>query len=854
MDESLHGWNFHSTFFALSVSILLYACGGGGSGPTTGSTTTPPPITVTVTCPNGTSATAAALDLANAACPVPKLLSISPTSGDSAVSPDIFAGVRVLTDSLLDPRSLTATLTAGGATVIGTVSVLPDMKGVEFDLAPTSKLSFNQSYGFSATLKDALGRALVVNIGFTTIPHTTCAVPAVWDGTSCVAPLSLAIVAGVSAGDEYSVALRSDGSLWSWGNNDKGQLGDGSTSVRIFPVLVGSGFSIVAAGYSHTLALKQDGTMWAWGWNSNGQLGDGTKSNQLNPIQIGAGFVALAANGAHSLAIKADGTLWAWGDNAAGELGDGTTTDRLLPVLVGTGFKSVATGYASTVAVKADGTLWTWGSNEEGQLGDGTAIARSAPAQIGIGYRAIAAGGGRGGGGIHILGLKLDGSLWAWGENGFGQFGDGTRITRTMPVLVGSGYTNIAAGKYHSIALKPDGSIWTWGGGFSGQLGNGIVNCGCYTPSQYGTGYSLIAGGGAHTLAVKTDGSIWTWGQNNFGQLGNGTIGFQVTPTQVGTGFSSVSANNAYSAATKSDGTIWAWGRYPPGGAYSAVPLQIDTGSSAVKAGWYRLFMKTTGGDWFSYGYPKELIGSYTDVAEGNGYTVAVKADGSLWAWGFNGRGALGDGTDTDRASPVQIGTGFSAVSAQISHAFALKPDGSLWSWGEGGALGYSTSDPCVCSKIPKLVGSGYSQVAVAWTHTVALRSDGTLWAWGANHAGQLGDGTANSHQDPVQVGAGYSAVAVGASHTAAIKTDGTLWTWGDNTRGQLGSGTLASNSTAPVLVGSGFRAVAAGDYHTVALKVDGSLWAWGSGSGADGTLSYQATPGQITGLNLGGL
>src|SRR3989344_6242212 len=243
----------------------------------------------------------------------------------------------------------------------------------------------------------------------------------------------------ISARYKHTIAIKSDGTLWAWGYNLYGQLGDGTTSQRNSPVQIGTDnnrVSISAGGY-HTIAIKSDGTLWAWGSNDSGQLGDGTYNNKTTPTQIttvAANWVSISTGGLHTLAIKSDGTLWAWGYNSGGQLGDGTATQRNSPVQIGTGnnWTSIAAGYYHTIAIKSDGTLWAWGYNGYGQLGDGTMVNKSSPAQIGTdnNWASIEAGG------YHTLAIKSDGTLWAWGDNGYGQLGDGTNTDRFSPVQV----------------------------------------------------------------------------------------------------------------------------------------------------------------------------------------------------------------------------------------------------------------------------------------------------------------------------------------------------------------------------------------------------------------------------------
>jgi alpha-tubulin suppressor-like RCC1 family protein len=337
----------------------------------------------------------------------------------------------------------------------------------------------------------------------------------------------------------HSIALKSDGTLWAWGDNSSGQLGDGTFTNRSTPVRVGTDtnwVAITAGYYRHNLALKSDGTLWAWGDNWDGQLGDGTTADRTTPVRVGTdtNWTAITAGWEYTIALKSDGTLWAWGDNYSGQLGDGTTVNRTTPVRVGTDTNWVAieAGGVHTVALKSDGTLWAWGDNYFGQLGDGTTITRTTPVQIGTDTKWVAISAGW----DDTIALKSDGTLWAWGFNDCGQLGDGSTTNRTTPVQIGTDtkWKAIAAGGYHTIALKSDGTLWAWGGNWDGQLGNGSTP-NLTTPVQIGTDtkWSAIAAGGWHTMALKSDGTLWTWGDNEDGQLGDGTTTNRTTPVQI---------------------------------------------------------------------------------------------------------------------------------------------------------------------------------------------------------------------------------------------------------------------------------------------------------------------------------
>jgi len=351
---------------------------------------------------------------------------------------------------------------------------------------------------------------------------------------TALVPITNTYIAG---GNYHSVVLNSDGTVWAWGNNDCGQLGNGSIIDSSAPVQVQgiTGVAAVAAMACNTLALKEDGTIWAWGDNFFGQLGNGTTIDDSSlPVQVQGlyGMLAVSAGDYHIISLKSDGTVWTWGYNFDGQLGNGSTTNSSTPVQVQglTGVTAVAAGDYHSLALKSDGTVWAWGQNLFGQLGDGSTTNSSIPVQVNglTGVIAIAAGNS------HSIALKGDGSVWTWGNNDNGQLGDGTTTERHTPVQVQdlAGVTAIGAGSSHSLAIKVDQTVWAWG--LYSQLGDGTATD-SNTPVQAQglTGVTAVAAGNDQTIALKVDGTVWTWGGNSYGQLGDGTTIDRYNPVQV---------------------------------------------------------------------------------------------------------------------------------------------------------------------------------------------------------------------------------------------------------------------------------------------------------------------------------
>jgi alpha-tubulin suppressor-like RCC1 family protein len=332
----------------------------------------------------------------------------------------------------------------------------------------------------------------------------------------------------VAGGFQHSMVLSEDGAVFAWGMNDYGQIGDNTSNInRLNPVQVlGTGGSgnltgivSIAAGLYHSMALKEDGTVWAWGNNVDGQIGNNSSGgNVLTPVQVVGvngigdltGIVAIAAGYSYSIALKSDGTVCAWGNNYYGQLGDNSQANRTIPVKVcatstmsGTcatnlqNIVAIAAGIGSThsIALKSDGTVYAWGYNNAGQIGNNSSGGNVlTPVQVvgvnGIGdltgIVAIAAGT------YHSLALSEDGTVYAWGYNNAGQIGNnssgGNVLTPVQVVGVNgigdlTGIVAIAAGGYHSIAMKGDKTVFTWGKNDSGQIGNGTTISPVLTPT-----------------------------------------------------------------------------------------------------------------------------------------------------------------------------------------------------------------------------------------------------------------------------------------------------------------------------------------------------------------------------------
>ena len=342
----------------------------------------------------------------------------------------------------------------------------------------------------------------------------------------------------VAAGSYHSCALKVDNTVWCWGDNSFGQLGDGTTTERLTAVQVKSITGIVAigAGGDHSCGLKSDGTVWCWGRNNNGQLGDGSTVNRNSPVQVASltNVVNIALGYLHTLAVRSDGSARSWGDNTYGQLGDNSYTDRLTPVTVSglTSGTQVSAGDFHSLARRSDGSVRAWGYNLYGQLGDGTTTTRATPISISslTGIWMVRAGGS------HSLALKDDGTVRSWGSNYDGQLGNGSSTDAKSPVTVSglSGIRSLGAGLDHSLAIKAsDGSVYAWGYNLFGQLGDGSYSSRA-TAVRVGTLVSMtvVDGGDLHSAIQSSDGSVYSMGDSTFGQLGDGVVAESNVPVK----------------------------------------------------------------------------------------------------------------------------------------------------------------------------------------------------------------------------------------------------------------------------------------------------------------------------------
>ncbi len=636
----------------------------------------------------------------------------------------------------------------------------------------------------------------------------------------------------VAGGWHHALAIKADGSLWAAGYNSHGELGLGDDKIIsttfTSPVRVGADtdWADVKAGEYFAVALKTDGTLWAWGDNHDGQLGTGDKKNRNSPTQIGADndwkSINLAPGSGHILAVKDDGTLWGCG--RAGVLGHNQSS-TLIQINPDTDWALVVAGRNHSAGIKKNGTLWLWGMSLDMGFGDGQyglGCAPYVPTQLGTDSDWAQAAVGEG----YTMALKTDGTLWGWGGNSWGQLGFGDQDIYKKPTQLGidKDWKAVFIGNRHTIGLKTDGTLWAWGFNRSSQLGIGEI---CYIKYPTSVGQDRywadisISAGGYHAIGLRNDGVMLGCGFNLSGQAGASRSPINLTSfTEIGFGrdWKIISAGWFHNSVIKKDGTLWSFGsNHTDYKGPGETPHQIGDAAdwSAIASGGHYDIALNTGGALFGWGHNEkgqlglgdtkdrrtrpERIGPDSDwktVSVGHSHTLAIKTNGTLWAWGDNRFGQLGLSDTEVRLVPTRVGTDtdWAFVSAGWNHILAIKTDGTLWGWGAG--LGGRSAQDSPFDDIgnrtrPGRIGKdkNWAFASAGWNHNMAIKSDGTLWAWGDNRFGQLGLGDIARADRPTQVNneTYWSKVECGISSTLALKTDCTLWAWGNKDEGQLG-------------------------------------------------------------------
>lgn len=387
-----------------------------------------------------------------------------------------------------------------------------------------------------------------------------------------------------------SGALMKDGSLWMWGSNENGQVGDGTKTDRAMPTRVLENVKNAVTSEFMSAAIREDGSLWTWGSNIYGELGDGTTEDKMRPVKVLEKVKDVSISGSHSMAVKEDGSLWTWGSNLFGQVGDGTVTDCVSPVKIMDRVKSIAAGSFCSMALQEDGSLWLWGDNECGQLGDGTTVNKAVPVKVMDHVKSICAWN------FCSAAVKEDGSLWVWGDNEYGQLGDGAGTNKITPVKLMDGVKEVCIGGDKAAAVKDDGSLWLWGRmGYEEQTED-IVPVIRTNPVKIMDDVKVVKLGYNECAAIKKDGSLWMlWFLDSYTE-----------PEKMLDNVQDVGVSQFGYVAVKTDGSVWTWGDGIYGqlgdGRYGEDVVWQDIPKEIMNRDGGKAFLDVSGSDWY-YNY-----------------------------------------------------------------------------------------------------------------------------------------------------------------------------------------------------------------------------------------------------------
>jgi len=658
----------------------------------------------------------------------------------------------------------------------------------------------------------------------------------------------------VAAGLLHTLAINSDGELFAWGNNDSGQLGDGTNVPKESPIQIGTetDWDVIACGQLHSVGIRS-GNLYAWGFNTEGQLGQpGSTANENSPVQMGAlsDWVTVAAS-QFTIAINSTGQLFGCGLNTNSEIGLNNTNFIDVLTLVknpdmggATSWVSIACGKKHWIALTDTGSLWANGFNGQGQLGVGDFVPRSSPVQVDSATTWTVLSAGE----QHSLGIN-SGLPFSWGNNFFGQLGlpVGTGSINSPIMVSGSTHDLVVCGEFHSLIIDSGKILFAFGDAQFGQLGNEITTNPNSTPVQIGTEEYAITdrsmAAANHSLGIRfvviplippeiTPGELYAWGLNDQGQLGDGTQVNISSPVQIGSeiDWDEIAAGQNHTVAIK-NGLLFTWGRNDEGQLGSDFP---NDRSAPVQVG----------------------SDTWVAVAAGVNHSLAINALGELWAWGFNGNGQCGTGSFTPTAIQIPTKIGSATDWDKIdggNHTLAGNTLGELWGCGVNGAGQLGDFDTNSNKNVLTLVVGSHNFITIAaGTNTSgAIDNVGNLHMWGQNAVGEMGDNDApNSKSSPVQIGAqtDWLKLTGGQNHWHGIRATDQLFSWGSNTFGQLADDSPTQRNS-PVQVGIGFNNVVAGDTHSIATTTSNDVFGWGfngQGQVGDFTLDNRSTAVQI--------
>lgn len=663
----------------------------------------------------------------------------------------------------------------------------------------------------------------------------------------------------VSASISHTCGITSFDSVYCWGLNENGQLGNDSTNNSFIPVAVdvssglsGKTVAEISSGFYHTCALTSDNIVYCWGDNTHGQLGNDSTEQSDVPVSINMGAmvgktVAKISSGTyHTCAVTSDGKAYCWGYNGDGELGNSSNTESHIPVavvnpLAAKTVRSIKAGAFHTCADTTDNLAYCWGYNGYGQMGNNSTNPSNVPVQVlGIGGSGNLTNVSSISSGAYHTCAVVSSAAVCWGYNDYGQIGDTTTVQKNVPtavsvagVLGGKTITDISAGYYHTCAIGSN-LPYCWGYNADGELGNNLTGNSSVpvavdaTAALSGKTVSAVSTGTYHACVLASDNEIYCWGQDSYGQLGSNETSGSLVPVSLNV--DGVKVKDIVSTGTisllRSDGSVW------------------------------RSYKQTTRLSIADLIAINQLTSSI--VSTGGMHSCAIASDNTPYCWGHNGYGQLGNGTNTQSKVPVAVkttgvlnGKTITRISAGDVHTCAVA-DGKAYCWGYNGdgELGNnsttSSNEPVeVYTDVGgALNGKTVTDIVASYRQTCAIATDGSggkAYCWGLNDHGQLGNNSTSPSNVPVAVDATgllnaktINDIDAGAYHGCVIASDNNSYCWGYNAYGQLGNN-LYDESHVPVAVsasgvlsGKTITSIKTGIYHSCAVASDSKAYCWG--------------------------
>ena len=642
-------------------------------------------------------------------------------------------------------------------------------------------------------------------------------------------------VISLSLGSYHSSVVTSNGRVFTWGFNVNGQLGDGSTTNKSIPTEITNSFIIYSGdkvvslylGSNYSSAITLYNRVFTWGNNDNGRLGDGTTTERYVPMEITNQFdigydakvVSIVLGESHSSAITSNERIFTWGNNDNGKLGDGTTTDRYIPTDITNQFNlendekvvNLSLGTVHSSAITSNKRVFTWGLNSVGQLGDGSKNDRYEPTEITHQFNLKI--------GEKITNLSLGyfessaitskGRIFTWGSSQLVPIEMNIFSIKIKRIYlpISESTLKLCSGSLYSSLVTTEGRVFSWGLNNYGQIGDGTTTD-RYVPTEITNNFNLQAGekvvnlaiGREHSSAITSNGRVFSWGRNNYGQLGDGTTTDRYVPTEITHLFNlegsekvvSIYLGNSFSSAITSNGRVFTWGSNNNG--------QIGDGTTTDR------YVPTEITHQFNLESDEKVI----SLGLGNNHSSAITSNGRLFTWGENSFGQLGNGSTTATNVPTEIThqfnlqTGDKIVSISLGylHSSAITSNGRLFTWGANysGQLGDKT---LTNRHVPKEItynfdlrsGDKIASVVLGGYHSSAITSNGRIFTWGSNGSGQLGNGTTTNKSIPIEITYNIGirdndqvlSLSLGLNHSSAIISSGRISTWGNNTYVDLG-------------------------------------------------------------------